>query len=100
MKKINGAIVVGLAALCLAASPTKWASTTYYERKLIAVVVREDHLQEALRQFIGEKTCTGISAWAYEIYLEREDAEQKGHWVTDEKPSQTGTVKLCKGGER
>ncbi len=83
--------------LPLAWGATPWVSTTNYERKLIAVVVREEHLQEALRQFIGEKTCTGVSEWTYEFYLEREDTEQKGHWVTEEKPTRTGRVKLCKG---
>lgn len=108
MRKFMWAIVaVGIVALagdpetrCLAAGPTEWVSTTNYELKGIAVVVREEHLQEALRQFIGEKTCTGVSEWTYDIYLEREDTEQKGHWITDETPSRTGKVKLCKGQEQ
>ena len=88
----------GLVFLCPFLLAAEWVSTTNYELKLIAVVVREDQLQEALRQFIGEKTCTGISDWRYEIYLEREDMEQKGHWITDETPKYHGKVKLCKGG--
>lgn len=74
-----------------------WVSTHNYERKLIIVIVRENHSQETFRQFVGEKTCTGVSDWTYEIYLEREDKEEPGRWVTDEKPTRTGTVKLCKG---
>lgn len=77
---------------------TPWASTTNYEGKLMIVVVREEYLQEALRQFTGEKSCTGVSEWTYELYLQREDAEQPGRWVTDEKLKHTGKVKLCTSG--
>lgn len=89
-----------LFAPLLAWAEAPWVSTTNYERKLLVVIVREAHVQEALRQFIGEKTCTGISEWTYEIYLEREDKEQPGRWVTEAKPHRTGFVKLCKGGEQ
>ena len=85
--------LVLLSPLLLAAD---WESTTNYETRTIAAVVRAEQLQEALRQFIGETTCTGVSTWRYEIYLDREDIQQPGHWVTDEQPTHTGRVKLCK----
>jgi len=90
-------LVCGLLLLSPGLLAAQWVSTTNYERKVVVVIAREGHVQEALRQFVGEKTCTGVSEWTYEIYVEREDKEQPGRWVTDEKLRSAGQVKLCKG---
>lgn len=87
----------GLLLLSPVLLAAQWDTTTNYETKVISVVVRESQAEEALRQFVGDRTCVGVSDWTYHIYISRENTERKGHWVTDEKPRYFGKVKLCKG---
>lgn len=92
-------LLLGLLIVFIAEGAVEWSSTANYETKVLSIVVQEGHEKEARGRLPDEKTCEGDTGWTYEIYLQRQDKDHKDHWITDEKPSRTGKLKLCKGGQ-